>query len=94
MFPSVLSLPLSLSLIYIYICVCVNEYFAFRYICESLVCLVPIKDRQGAGPLELELQMPVSPQMGPLEEQPVCLTTEPSPQPLICSSDGRCFSGY
>ena len=32
--------------------------------------------------LELELQTDVSSHVGPLEEQPVLLSAEPSPQPL------------
>ena len=37
-----------------------------------------------SDPLELELQTVVSFHMGPLEEQPVILTAEPSLQPCFC----------
>ena len=41
---------------------------------------VPTGQKRAADPLELELQVVVSPDMGPLEEQQVLITTEPSHQ--------------
>lgn len=61
-----------MSVLFVSVCVCV-----YKFVCISKVSWRP---EEGAGPLELELNLAVHHLMwtqGPMEEQEVPLTTEP-----------------
>lgn len=61
-----------------------NKHFAFMYVCESRVCLIPKKVRCRTWDLELKLQLVVSCHMDAENRQVLRKSSRCCPIPCFC----------